>query len=263
MRPAPPDRIEAQGTRVASGPPGRPRSPIQWLARRLAGGSRKRSRPRALLLALECRACGRTYEYEVERVYLDPTDAGADPLIHDRIQCRGCGRWDEYSLTPGARADILAESLWVLCQSVSGDKPPRSPVAVVSAGLQDGRRMHPEEGLRDYERRLGEHPDDPALHVGRANILRFLKRFDIAEAGYRRAIELDPYAVEAYWSLAALAAERGDVIEAARGFERCARAAAGPLLQGSREPAAGFHRGHQEGRGAVWPPGQAGRRPGG
>lgn len=223
MRPAPPDRIEAQGTPVASGQLARSRSPLQRLARLLAGGSRKRPSPRALRLALECRACGGTYEYEVERVYLDPAHAGADPLIHDRIQCRGCGRWDDYSLTPGARADILTESLRVLSHSVSGDRAPRSPVAVVSSGLQDGRRMHPEQGLRDYERRLGEHPDDPGLHVGRANILRFLKRFEAAAAGYRRAIELDPHAVEAHWSLAQLAAERGDVVEAARGFERCAR----------------------------------------
>ena len=80
--------------------------------------------------------------------------------------------------------------------------------------------MPPDEGLRDYERRLAEHPDDPGLYIGYANILRFLKRIDDAETSYRRALELDPYAAEAHASLAQLAADRGDVPAAARGFER-------------------------------------------
>ncbi len=224
MRPVPPDRLEAQGTPVASGRLARYRSPLGRLARLLGVGHRKSSSQRTLRLALECRACRGTYRYEVERVYLDPEQAGAEAFIQDRIQCQGCGRWDQYSLTPDAHADILTESLRLLSHCLSGDKAPRSPVTLVSSGLQDGRRMHPEEGLRDYERCLGEHPDDPGLHLGRANILRFLKRFEAAAAGYRRAIELDPHAVEAHSSLAQLAAERGDVAEAARGFERCVRA---------------------------------------
>ena len=216
MRPVPTDRFEAEGVPVARGRRAPNRSPLELLARLLGVGHRKGSEPHALRLALECRACRRTYRYEVESVYLDPEQAGAEPFIQDRIQCRGCGRWDDYSLTPEARAEILAESLRLLSHALSGEKTPRSPISLVSSGLQDGRRMHPEEGLRDYERRLAEHPDDPALHLGRANLLRFLKRFEAAEAAYGRAIELDPYTVEAHASLAQLAAEHGDIVEADR-----------------------------------------------
>jgi tetratricopeptide (TPR) repeat protein len=152
---------------------------------------------------------------------MDPAQAGADPLIQDRIQCQGCGRWDDYTLTADAHAELLTESLRLLSNSVSGKRTRGSPIVLISLGLQDGQRMHPEEGLRDYERRLAEHPGDPGLHIGYANILRFLKRIDAAEASYRRALELDPYAAEAHASLAQLAAERGDVPAAVRGFERC------------------------------------------
>ena len=224
MKPTPPGRIDAQGTLVPLGQPAPSPSRLERFARRLGLGRRHNMNRRTLRLALECRACRATYPYEVKRVYLDPEQAGGEPLIEDRIQCQGCGRWDEYSLTADAHADVLTESLRLLTYSLAGDETPRSPVALVSSGLQDGRRMHPEDGLRDYEKRLGEHPDDPGLHVGYANILRFLKRWKAAEAGYRRAIDLDPHAVEAHWSLAQFAAERGDVVEAARGFERCVRA---------------------------------------
>ena len=154
---------------------------------------------------------------------MDPAQTGADPFIQDRIQCLGCGRWDDYTLTADAHAELLAESLRLLTNPASGRRTRRSPLVLVSLGLRDGQRMPPDDGLRDYERRLAEHPDDPGLHIGYANILRFLKRIDEAEAGYRRALELDPYAAEAHASLAQLAAERGDVPAAARGFERGVR----------------------------------------
>lgn len=221
MRPVPPVRSEAQGTQS---PPVRPasyRSALRGLARLLGAARRGRPNPRTLPLALECRACRRTYRYEVETVYMDPAQAAPGPLIEDRIQCQGCGRWDDYTLTADAHAELLIESLRILSNSVSGKGTPRSPIVLVSLGLHDGQRMHPEDGLRDYERRLAEHPGDPGLHIGYANILRFLKRIDAAETSYRRALELDPYAAEAHASLAQLAAESGDVLEAARGFERC------------------------------------------
>lgn len=157
-------------------------------------------------------------------MYVDPEQLGADPIIEDRIQCRGCGRWDDYSLAPEAHQEILTEIVRVLPRLLSPGPKPRSPVTLVSAWLQDGRRMAPQEALRDYERRLLEHPDDPGLHVGHGNVLRRLKRFAAAEASYRRALELDPDAAEAHASLAELAAERGDFLEAARRMERCVQA---------------------------------------
>jgi len=190
----------------------------------LGRGQRRDAKRSTLRLALECRGCRRTYRYDVETVYVDPEQIDADPVIQDRIQCRGCGRWDHYAFTPEAYADVVIEGIRLLTLLLSGNMTPRSPVTLVSSGLQDGRLMSPEEALRDYERRLAEDPDDPGLHVGHGNVLRFLKRFEAAAHSYRRALELDPHAVEAHSSLARLAAERGDVVEAARRVEGCLQA---------------------------------------
>src|SRR6266446_5718922 len=156
----------------------------------------------------------------------------AEPVIQDRIQCRGCGRWDHYAFTPEARADVVIEGIRLLTLLLSGNMTPRSAVTLVSSGLQDGRQMSPEDALRDYERRLAEDPDDPGLHVGHGNVLRFLKRFEAAAASYRRALDLDPHAVEAHWSLGSelserpvgldrvgIQIERGDDAEVARWIE--------------------------------------------
>ncbi len=198
--------------------PARRRSGARWIARLLGLGAR--SNPRTLRLALECGACRRIDSYDVETVYLDP-ELGAEPIIADRIQCRGCGCWDNYSLTLEAREQILAEILRLLKRSQSPGSAPQSPITLVSSGLQDGRKMSPEDGLRDYERRLVENPHDPGLHIGHGNLLRFLKRVEAAETSYRRAIDADPHAAEAYASLAQLAAARGDFLDAARQMERC------------------------------------------
>ena len=194
---------------------------MKRLAALLGRGHRRDASRSTLRLALECRGCGRTYRYDVETVYMDPEQIDADPVIPDRIKCRGCGRWDHYAFTPEAHADVLIESIRLLTLLLSGNMTPRSAVTLVSSGLQDGRQMSPEEALRDYERRLAEIPDDPGLHVGHGNVLRFLKRFEAAAASYRRALDLDPHAVEAHWSLAQLAAECGDDAEVARWIERC------------------------------------------
>lgn len=219
----PSDLFGVRDAEAAHQQPGRRRAARSLVARLLRFGDRD-SDPRTLRLALECRACRRTHRYEVETLYLDPEQVGADPIIGDRIQCRGCGRWDDYSLTSEAHEAILVEAFRVVNRSMSPGPAPQSPIALVSSGLQDGRRMSPENALRDYEGRLVDHPGDPGLHLGHGNVLRFLKRFAPAETSYRRALELDPDAAEAHASLAQVAAERGDFLEAARGMERCARA---------------------------------------
>jgi tetratricopeptide (TPR) repeat protein len=81
--------------------------------------------------------------------------------------------------------------------------------------------MNPREAQRHYETQLAERPDDPALHIGYGNVLRFLRDFDRATAAYRRALELEPRAVEAYATLGQIAEERGDFAEAHALYAKC------------------------------------------
>ncbi len=166
-------------------------------------------------LALQCNGCRRTYTYPVQAVYVDPDPPKGDriePFIKDRIRCKGCGREDDYAVTPSAQIALMARLL-MLTARMEKDGPEAAhegPLYLMRLGLTDGRRLNPREAQRDYEARLATHPDDPALHIGYGNILRFLEETERAEAAYRRALVLEPQAIEAHASLGQLAEARGD-----------------------------------------------------
>jgi tetratricopeptide (TPR) repeat protein len=179
-----------------------------------------------LILPLRCTGCRRTYRYVVREVYVDPETAEGErlqPFIRDRIQCKGCGREDEYVVTPQADLMLLAELTMMLArhQTDGSQETETRPLRFTKLGLSDGRRMNPIEARRHYEGQLAERPDDPALHIGYGNVLRFLKDIDRATAAFRRALELDPRAIEAYATLGQFAEERGDAAEAHTLYAKC------------------------------------------
>ncbi len=179
-----------------------------------------------LILPLQCTNCRRTYRYAIREVYVDPDLPEGErpqPFIRDRIRCKGCGREDEYAMTPQAEGFLLAELTMMLArrQTEGSHESETGPLRFAKLGLSDGRRMNPREAQRHYETQLAERPNDPALHIGYGNILRFLKDMDRAAAAYRRALELDPRAVEAYATLGQFAEERGDFGEAHEFYEKC------------------------------------------
>jgi tetratricopeptide (TPR) repeat protein len=80
--------------------------------------------------------------------------------------------------------------------------------------------MHPLEAIERYQQELAETPDNPDLHVGIANIFRFLGKSEEAMAGYERALELDPEEIEAWVGKAQMAGERRDLDESIRCWEK-------------------------------------------
>ncbi len=177
-------------------------------------------------LALQCNGCRRTYTYAVREVYVDPEAPEGEalqPFIKDSIRCKGCGREDDHVLAPAAQLALMGRLLWLLAR-IEKEGPgagAEGPLFLMRMGLTDGRRMGPREARRDYEARLAERPDDPGLHIGYGNILRFLEETERAEAAYRRALELDPQAVEAHASLGDLDEAREDLAAARRAFQTC------------------------------------------
>lgn len=177
-------------------------------------------------LALQCNGCRRTYTYPVKAVYVDPDLREEDriqPFIKDRIHCKACGREDDYTLAPAAHLALTARLILLMAriEKEGPEAAAEGPLHLMRLGLSDGRRLNPREARRDYEARLAKHPDDPALHIGYGNILRFLGETEGAEAAYRRTLELDPQATEAHASLGQLAEERGDLANALSAYEQC------------------------------------------
>jgi tetratricopeptide (TPR) repeat protein len=176
-------------------------------------------------LALQCNGCRRTYTYPVQAVYVDPDppkDDRIEPFIKDRIRCKGCGREDDYAVTPAAQLAIMARLLMLTArmEKEGPEAATEGPLYLTRLGLTDGRRMNPREARHHYEARLATHPDDPALHIGYGNILRFLEETERAEAAYRRALVLEPQAIEAHASLGQLAEARGDLAAAEREYRQ-------------------------------------------
>jgi tetratricopeptide (TPR) repeat protein/HEAT repeat protein len=177
-------------------------------------------------LALQCNGCRRTYTYPVKAVYVDPDIPEAQspqPFIKDRIRCKGCGREDDYILAPAAHFALTARLILLLdrMEKKGPEAAAEGPLRLMRLGLSDGRRLNPREARRDYEARLAQRSDDPGLHIGYANILRFLDEGELAEAAYRRALELDPWAVEGHAGLGRLAEERGDLANALSAYQQC------------------------------------------
>jgi tetratricopeptide (TPR) repeat protein len=179
-----------------------------------------------LNLTLQCNACRRSYTYPVKAVYVDPDIPEGEPpqpFIKDRIRCKGCEAEDDYTLTPQGQLALLAElaPLTARMETEGPEAVAEGPLHLMRLGLSDGRRLNPREARRDYEARLAQRPDDPGLHIGYANILRFLNEGELAETAYRRALELDPCAVEGHAGLGQLAEERGDLANALSAYKQC------------------------------------------
>ncbi|MBI4329866.1 MAG: SEC-C domain-containing protein [Chloroflexi bacterium] len=69
--------------------------------------------------AFRCRSCGRTYHYDLKRVYIGKDD---EPYIGDIIQCKGCGTVGESELTPLGRLAITAEMARIVSLAEEGAK---------------------------------------------------------------------------------------------------------------------------------------------
>ncbi len=178
-------------------------------------------------LDLRCKACGREREYIFSKVYYDlgthddekKRKKYSPVVIPQRVVCRKCGAVDQYEL--GAMGHI-AVTASMLAQNAPRDRQllrEDQRVQFINFTSQWGP-MHPQEAIERYERELARRPGDPSLRVGFGNVLRFLDRFDEAEAQYQRALDSDPRHLEAWICLAQVAGQRHDIPGAVRGWQR-------------------------------------------
>ena len=158
---------------------------------------------------LKCRKCGRAYIYEIEKVIFDPKTA--EKYIFDAIRCKYCGVVDHYEITPvGVAVFTTALLLFSSILQEKGKIPEDGVVSIGTLNLVDGKRIALPQAIDEYEVKLQKEPDNPALLVGFANLMRSSKRTEDAIPLYRRALEVDPLAVEAYISLADIVEKKGE-----------------------------------------------------
>lgn len=170
---------------------------------------------------LRCRSCGRTYHYAVRQIVIDPKFN--DTVISDEIRCKNCMAFDNYEITP--HGDLaIASAVFALnaCMQQGNKTQPEATIVYAYAASIDGKQMSLADSLAHYDDKIERQPGSAEYRIGRANILRGLKRSVEAEGSYKAAVECDPLAVDGYLMLAQFADMRGDLKAARELFKKTA-----------------------------------------
>lgn len=179
-------------------------------------------------LKLECRACGRSYTYDIEEIFVSPEvmkrkEAATESafFLREHIICKNCGAEDEYRLTGEAMAVLTVETMRLtMIQKRQGDVPPEDQrLKIVDFRLMDGTRCTPREALDMYKRRIEAEPNNPDLHDRIGCVYRLWRRYDEALTHFQRAMELDPERVATLFHLAELYREMGQEKTAIQAME--------------------------------------------
>lgn len=178
-------------------------------------------------LVLKCKVCGREREHTFPKVYCDIPTARDEKkrekygplIIPQRVVCPKCGAVDQYELTPMAYIAITASLLAAKMPDTANLLRPDQRVTLITFTTRWGD-MHPVEADERYQKELAKQPDNADLHVGYANLKRFLGYTEEAEERYHLALRLDSNNAEAWMNLAQIAGARRDRDSAIRYWEK-------------------------------------------
>jgi Flp pilus assembly protein TadD len=95
--------------------------------------------------------------------------------------------------------------------------------------MLEGKFAEALEKVDEASKIAGAASPPQGLHVTRAEIFGRQDKLDLAEAEYRKELEVFPQSVEALTGLAIIAASRGDMSEASRRIDAMIRAVPGPF----------------------------------
>jgi hypothetical protein len=164
-----------------------------------------------LRMPLRCTQCGRTYHYEVKRVFVDPKNSDR-VTVGEIIECKGCGSLETYETTPRSLMLITAELMRLMLKTEFN--PSAKPVdpqelfdqsrvipqkITIEAG---GRRFKTfSEGYWYVRKRLDNDPNNGDLNRRLGLILKNGSRPDLAMPYLVRAVTLTPQDAEAHYHL--------------------------------------------------------------
>ncbi len=198
-----------------------------------------------LELPLRCTQCGRERRHKVGVLYVDlgtidrrergektPYD---EFIITRRITCPKCGAVDKYELGGMAHVALTGD----LLMKTSLKKPldeNEGQIRYIRFALNDGREVHPREGLEIMRREVAASPKRADLRGRLGNILRFLGYRDEAIAEYQAALNLYSNQFEACLNLGRIYGVQGKFKEAGEYLERALSAVAAiPHLSAQRK----------------------------
>jgi tetratricopeptide (TPR) repeat protein len=164
-----------------------------------------------LNLLLECTACSRL-RYHLTQYVLVTNSSQRDEsrfdncILDHKVICPKCGAEDRYKLSTQAQFTLFAPRDEEAIRALANDEIPSSPPVYHPSMYfiktpAKTRNMHPFDALAEYQFLLTKKPGNAKLHLGYANMLRMLFRYENALDEYRTAYSLDrndPEIVTAY-----------------------------------------------------------------
>ncbi len=169
-------------------------------------------------LTLLCGVCGGKGRYKVGHVMIAPElyDRPAGGLLDEDLgftrllSCRHCGAGGPWQLDEGSRVRLMAAL--ILLNTGQQD----IGLSVGELRTFDGRRFrYPSESTAYLQELIAREPERAFLWIRLGNIYKHAGRTDLAEAPYRRAVELEPDNAEAHGCLAELLHGKGHRAKAA------------------------------------------------
>ena len=154
---------------------------------------------------LRCTECGRTYNYELENIYVYK---GGSPVIGDIIECKGCGSIETYEIPARTHFGFMAEiSRLVAARKEQPEKPLDSfatPLRIYQEFEMSvlGRKVKSTgDAYRLLKGEIEKHPQKADLQKRMGNLLKRGGKPELALPYYLEAIELDPSDAESHYSI--------------------------------------------------------------
>jgi tetratricopeptide (TPR) repeat protein len=160
-------------------------------------------------LPLRCTACGRTYHYALQKVFVDPQQP-SNISIGQIVQCKGCGSLETYEQTSATRLALTAEVLRLsllaqqrAAQTGQRAQPPETPLILQRPQIMAaGRRFNTiREAYWFLREELQKHPESGDLHRRLGLILKNGAQPDLALPYLLKASALAPDDAEAYYNI--------------------------------------------------------------
>lgn len=162
-------------------------------------GGAKHSINKTITLSLRCELCGDKNQYAIHNLIVSE-ESGGDPLVGDELPCASCNEYPEFEFTPDASLVITAKLIEDLGAKVDGtwskDQSAESDPLNISMFYWDGENRPVTKIVANYKKGLKKTPDDITQLLGLGHIYACLKKRKRSAIYFKKAIKLEPVAVE-------------------------------------------------------------------
>jgi len=154
---------------------------------------------------LRCTECGRTYNYELENIYVYK---GGSPVIGDVIECKGCGSIETYEITALTHLRFTAELLRLVAARKEQPEKPLDSFATPLRIYKEfemsvlGRKVKSTgDAYRLLKGEIEKHPQKADLQKRMGNLLKRGGKPELALSYYFEAIKLNPGDAESHYNI--------------------------------------------------------------